>query len=614
MCGILGEITAQGAAVDLTQAQAESWLERLAHRGPDGRGQWRARNVFLGHTRLAVRDPGNAGAAQPMVTPCGRFALVYNGELYNDAQVRASLEPVVRSRTSGRGFTTTCDAETVLWALALRGPDALSDLRGMYALAFVDLQQNTLLLARDPLGVKPLVWARTERGLAFASEPQALVAHPRVRRAPDPEMVSAYLATSRRVLAGRTMFAGVETLLPGEVLTVDLNEQRPLPRALLKTATHPAELPSRSDSSDAETCRRIIEDSTRRHLVSDVPICALLSGGLDSTILTAIIAEQRPDLATWCASGIENGVEVGPDPSAARSVAARLGTRHTDVSIDRDTFVREWEAHVAHLGQPLSTPNEVAIAETSRAIRRSGAIVTLSGEGADELFGGYDVALAAFAAHGELSAAPISAARFHLEATAWISPAAQEALLTDGARSTGFVVDAFERTFAACARGAATDLDAHLRLQRAINLTSLLDRLDAASMRHGVEGRTPFADDVVARYAESLPMDAKFVAVEGGAHRSKIVLRDAFRHAVPPAINQRPKASFPLPFERWSAALVDRIAASSLVRETVHREVIETVEANPVEQWKLTWLLGNLALWDAAVFESSQPRVPVTAA
>ena len=190
MCGIFGSVSAFGDSPELRDRDVDRILDALHHRGPDGRGIWARENVFLGHTRLAVRDALNQAATQPLLTPDGRYALVYNGELYGDQAVRKRLAPAVLRATAGRGFATACDAETVLWALAVEGPSALDRLRGMYALAFVDLERRKLLLARDPLGVKPLVWARTESGgTAFASEPRALLQHPAVPCRPDPVMI-----------------------------------------------------------------------------------------------------------------------------------------------------------------------------------------------------------------------------------------------------------------------------------------------------------------------------------------------------------------------------------------------------------------------------------------
>ncbi len=590
----------------LTDVQAERWLDELDHRGPDGRGLWRGENVLLGHTRLAVRDPRNGAAAQPITTACGRYALVYNGELYNDAELRVSLEPAVLEATGGAGFQTACDAETVLWALVLGGREALGTMRGMFALAFVDLETRTVLLSRDPLGVKPLVWASTPTGLAFASEPRALVAHPRVRLAPDMEMFSAYLATSRRTMAGRTLFEGVEAVQPGETLLIDLCKRRPRPVQLYTPGLLFGVAPG---ESTPEACRTVVTDSVLAHLVSDVPLCAMLSGGLDSTIIASIVASRRGDLETWCASGVDAGGEVGPDPAEARALAGELGTRHHDVHLQAADFMGAWREHVAHLGQPLSTPNEVAISQLAGAVRQSGARVALSGEGADELFGGYDAVLSAYAAHGRLAAPPVGAARFHLEAAAWVSPGAQGELLRgDAAGRSEFVIHAYERAFAlseAQMRVEGGALDAHLQLQRRINLSSLLERLDGATMRHGIEGRTPFADVEVARYAESLPMDVKFVDVEAGAAGSKIILRRAFKGAIPERIQRRPKASFPLPFETWCAPVGDEIAASGFLAEWVVPEVLQAVASDPKTHWRLTWLLGNLALWGDAVFGAS---------
>jgi asparagine synthase (glutamine-hydrolysing) len=335
----------------------------------------------------------------------------------------------------------------------------------------------------------------------------------------------------------------------------------------------------------------------------------MLSGGLDSTIIASVVTDRRDDLETWCASGVDRGREVGPDPAEARALAEELGTLHHDVHLQEAEFMRAWREHVTHLGQPLSTPNEVAIARLAGAVRSSGARVALSGEGADELFGGYDAVLSAFAAHGRLPDPPIGAARFHLEAAAWVSPAAQDGLLRgDAAGRSQFVIDAYERAYAlseAQMRGEGGALDAHLQLQRRFNLSSLLERLDAATMRHGVEGRTPFADVEVARYAESLPMDAKFVDGASGAAGSKIILRRAFSGTVPERIEKRPKASFPLPFETWCAPVRGEIGASSFLAEWVEPEVLRAVTGDPATHWRLTWLLGNLALWGDAVFGAS---------
>lgn len=410
-------------------------------------------------------------------------------------------------------------------------------------------------------------------------------------------------------MAGRTLFEGVESIEAGETLRVDLCKRRPRPVQLytpgLLFGAGPAD-------ATPGACQERVTDSVLAHLVSDVPVCAMLSGGLDSTIIASIVASRRGDLATWCASGLDGGVEVSPDPAEARALADELGTRHHDVHLRGEEFMQAWREHVAHLGQPLSTPNEVAISRLAAGIRDSGARVALSGEGADELFGGYDAVLSAYSAHGRLPAPPIGAARFHLEAAAWVSPATQDGLLQGAAAGqSDFVIDAYERAYAlseAQMREGGGALDAHLQLQRRFNLNALLERLDAATMRHGIEGRTPFADVEVARYAESLPMNVKFEETEPGGARSKIILRRAFRGVVPERIEKRPKASFPLPFETWCAPVKEQIQSSSFLAELVEPAVLMAVAAEPKAHWRLTWLLGNLALWGDAAFGASSTK------
>jgi asparagine synthase (glutamine-hydrolysing) len=603
MCGIVGAIAGPGREPRLSLGQLEAWRDTLAHRGPDGGGTWRREQVALGHRRLAVRDLSDA-AAQPMVVPGGRHALVYNGELYNDAELRGELAGFVQQFG---GFRTTSDAETLLFALLAWGAGASAKLRGMYAFVWVDLDSREVLLARDPLGVKPLYWAWFGGELLFASEPKALLAHPLATAEPDLGMLSAYLTTARRELGDRTMFEGVRAVRPGEVLRVALDA--PSPEPVTNVCWLPAPV-GRDPGAPAAAARiaAVLEDSLRRQLVSDVPVCALLSGGLDSTILVrlALDATGRPP-TTWCAGGVDGDEDLGPDGAAAREVARELGTRHSFARVDRALFQREWPALVRHLGTPLSTPNEVAISEVARALAAAGNVVALSGEGADELFGGYDAVIDMY-----VDAAGLCPGEAHLAATTWVPAGLKPALfgadvlalIEDDVLLRGTYADGFARCLASAGpRGQA--LDAHLRLQRELNLATLLQRLDAATMRHGVEGRTPFADSEVARVAEALPIGRKYsrgaaIEVDGGvatAVRGKLVLRDAFRARVPRIALERPKASFPLPFQDWCVDVARALPRSPFARVLFLPAALGTVASDPREHWRLAWPLANLALW-----------------
>lgn len=602
MCGIYGAVARHGFELDLSTTQADAMEAGLAYRGPDGGDRWVGGSAVLGHRRLAIRGLGEAGR-QPMTSADGRWVLVYNGELYQDAELRARLAP--------RPFRTTCDAETVLAALEAWGDRAPAELRGMYAFAAYDTRSRRLLLARDRTGRKPLYWSCDGRELVFASAPAAVLAHPRVRVEPDLHMVSAYLTTIRTSLAGRTLFRGVHALQPGEVLSVDLDAPVLRPRLRRPHAAAPVDLELTAGEA-ADLVRETLVDTTRRHLVSEVKTCSLLSGGLDSSVIASIARSSQPGLETWCAGTPSQGSEQGPeqgDLEHARRMAEHLGTAHAEVTVDREAFLVSWREMIDRLGLPLSTPNEVAIRAVTAGLRAGGAVVALSGEGADELFAGYAPTLAAAQAFEQLACdeqAPsgLSGGRFQLESAAWASPAVKGALLNDsvwrGLEEDAFVISAYDELFERGREEAgpgASPLDAHLRFQRRVNLQGLLERLDTASMLSGVEGRTPFADEVLVEVAERLPMHHKIQLDGSGAELGKRVLREAFREELPEWVLERPKASFPLPFQGWLREVTATLDRSPFARALFTPDALEQVARDPEGLWSIAWPLANVSLW-----------------
>jgi asparagine synthase (glutamine-hydrolysing) len=371
--------------------------------------------------------------------------------------------------------------------------------------------------------------------------------------------------------------------------------------------------------------RDSIEDSVRAHLRADVPTCCLLSGGLDSSITTMLAARDHAALQTYCAGARTDRNDdaaqfAGDDLSFARQAADFLSTNHSEAIVTRELFAERWPWMIDHLGVPLSTPNEVAIHAVASRLREDGCVVTLSGEGADELFAGYESPMRSAMefverrARGEVST---GGGRFELESNSWAPPAMKELLLTPAAwRAAGHDEPLFALYDAEFRRASlestgdenSSSLDAHLRFHRRVNLTGLLQRLDSSTMRASVEGRTPFADAVVAELAESLPMSSKFAVrsavLAGGPSgdppeeaRTKIALREAFRADLPSAIVDRPKASFPLPFQAWvedhAAALKDSAFAHSIFSEAV----VEVVTLDPQRNWRLAWPMLNIAMW-----------------
>ena len=592
MCGILGIATTRGREPSLDDRAVARLRDLMTHRGPDDAGLWRRENVVLAHRRLAVLDP-TTGGRQPMVTPDGRFALVYNGELYNDAELRADLE------AEGVRFVSSCDTETILHALRCWGLGALARFRGMFALGFCDTRAHTLTLARDPFGIKPLYYrlgpARGGTELVFASEVAPILAHPAVTPEPDPAGVSAYLTTIRTTIGDRTLFAGVRTLLPGQVLAFDLSGDEP--------RTTSSDLPTAQTGVDPDDLRAVVGGSVRAHLRSDRPLCCLLSGGLDSSICAHTAAPLVESLHTYC-SGTPDAEPVGGVPQSedfahARLVAEAIGSVHTEAPVSRELFAQRWGEMVGRTGVPLSTPNEVAINEVARTLRAAGHVVTLSGEGADELFAGYEQPMRLAAAHVE--SGNEDPGLFQLNSAAWIPPASKPALLREhvwrGLGGDAHLVGTYRETYRRVSLRVGDPLEAHLRFHRRVNLAGLLLRLDSATMLESVEGRTPFADVRVAGAGDALPMSRKYSVGPDGA-RTKTALREAFATDLPDAVVRRPKASFPLPFQNWVADSTDALD-HPLLSELFTDAAVEAVRANPAGLWSLAWPMVNLGLWGA---------------
>jgi asparagine synthase (glutamine-hydrolysing) len=639
MCGIFGIAAVRGRTPSLDDAAVARLRDMLAHRGPDDAGIWRHENIVLAHRRLSVIDTSHAGR-QPMLlgdqavgpgestaarrgdheSPAPRFALVYNGEIYNDAEVRSELS------RRGVAFRSACDTETVLHAWAQWGTEALARLRGMFALAIYDTRMHTLTLARDALGVKPLYFRAGGGEIAFASEVRPLAAIAAAR--PNARVISAYLTTIRTVLGNETLFEDIYALRPGQMMQCDLASRGGEPVVRLVDWWRGERVLDADPEPErvVERVRTAVTDSIKRQLRADVPMCALLSGGLDSTIVAAVARREAPGLMTFAAGCPVPGGDGSDDLSMARLAAATLGTRHAEAHITRGLFAERWRWMVERMSSPLSTPNEVAIYEVARLLRERGCIVTLSGEGADELFAGYEGPMDQAARFVADEAKACSPGVFQLRSNAWVPPDFKHGVLSERAWEAAeedrwlesFYDDEFARASSECGdHGIA----AHLRVHRRINLAGLLQRLDTATMLAGVEGRTPFADAEVAAEAERLPMALKYgeasVASATGAadepggvgvatwrrtrSRTKIVLREAFASSVPAAVLERPKASFPLPFQEWVGDQAEALRDGSFAREVFSEAAVNAVVENPRGLWHLAWPMINIAMWGRAM-------------
>ena len=566
MCGIAGVFRLEGA---ISPDPSAALAAALAHRGPDGRGVWRSleNDALLVHTRLAIIAPGPSGA-QPMATADGRHRIVFNGEVFNYRDLRASLE--------GRGerFATGSDTEVLLRLLACDGPAALSRVRGMFALAWWDAGARALVLARDRFGIKPLYVAPTDHSIAFASEIHALVSSRVVERTIDPAGVLGFLAWGT-VPPTLTYVAGVESLAPGTWMRwaqTGARESHPFADVAGVYARPP------SGCTEAELRERAgaaVQQSVMAHLVADVPVGVFLSGGIDSSaILSAAANAGVSGLNTYTVRFDDRSSE----HDYAALVASTFGAAHHELVLDASRIVADLPAILARLDQP--TLDAVNSYYVSAAVAETGVKAVLSGSGGDEMFGGYPSfrrlpaamrwkrrlqplapavgpAVSAVlperlaerwrhftSGNGRMSGAYRTQRGLFMPAE--VERLAGPALRDCWASSAARVADAESALFA----GDASTLEGDVaRLETRLYLGSqLLRDLDVMSMAHGLEVRVPFVDHVL--------LDAVWpdLGARPSLMQNKRLLHETLARPLPRAAVDRPKQTFTLPFATWMAA------------------------------------------------------------
>jgi asparagine synthase (glutamine-hydrolysing) len=582
MCGIAGII---GRLDNLNLAALERMSDAIAHRGPDASGTWvsapdsRGWGALLAHRRLSILDLSPAGA-QPMVDPATGHVIVFNGEIYNFRDLRRRLG------SEAQELRSTGDTAVMLRALGLHGPEAVGWLRGMFAFACWDPKERRLLLARDPLGIKPLYLARSSDpgagwSLAFASELRALLASG-LLGAPhlDPQAVASSVWNGFVVGPG-TAVKGVDLLWPGRLLEFDGAGKEVRQQDFWC-------IPDRAPgpTTDEHSLAAILEEGLRLHLASDVPLAVLLSGGVDSSV-TANLAQHaaQSHIHTFTLAFEENELNEGP---IARRIAAAIGTQHHEVVLTEGDFVENLEAALDSLDQP--TFDGLNAYYISRAIRAAGFTVALSGTGGDELFGGYPsyrelpvlhrwsrraawVPRSLQVAAARLATWPLlrcssgtmppqtrwaklpemvrhgdDLLALYQLAYALFLPGFQHELLAPSfaeALADGLPV-AMRKRIIAESRG-RTPLSAISVMEQRLFLGErLLRDNDVASMACSLEQRVPLVDQVLLESVDSLPDHARYWPLGQKAMLRRIGLR-----GLDPALFERPKSGFVLPFDRW---------------------------------------------------------------
>lgn len=588
MCGIAGEVRTDGRDADtVAVARATDCQKR---RGPDGEGLWHRGSVALGHRRLRIIDLSEAGA-QPLVREDLGLAVVFNGIVYNYRELRAELQ------RAGYRFGSTSDTEVVLAAYHRWGTACVERFVGMFAFAVVERSGRTVL-ARDRLGIKPLYLAETPGRLRFASTLPALLAAGGVDTAVDPVALHHYMTFHAVVPAPRTILRGVRKLPPATVRVVEPDE-----RSREEVYWRPVHerAPDRAgwEARDwQEALLQSLRTSVERRMVADVPVGVLLSGGIDSSLVVALLAERGVDgelLKTFSIGFEAVGGHEGDEFFFSDLVADRYGTDHTRLRVPTSEVLAGLDGAVDAMPEPMTSHDCVAFYLLSRHVSEHVKVVQ-SGQGADEILAGYDwyPPLARVPAAGAADAyRRVFFDRPHDVLAGTLTP--RWMLEQDPSRA--FVEEHM------AAPGADTALDRALRLDSTVMLIEdPVKRVDSMTMAWGLEARVPFLDHELVELVAACPPELKLAS--GG----KGVLKDAARAVLPREVVDREKGSFPVPaimhlegpyLERVRDALTSPVARA---RGLFRPERVEALLADPnTERTTLgsnqLWQLGVLELW-----------------
>ncbi|MFJ5552736.1 asparagine synthase (glutamine-hydrolyzing) [Streptomyces sp. NPDC093225] len=582
MCRIFGHFDAQITPHELRTVAA---VQR--HGGPDAQTFAAGPGWALGNNRLAVMDP--SGGSQPYRLG-EHVTIVFNGEIYNHAELRTRLTAL------GHRFTDTCDGSVLPALYAEFGRDFTEHLDGMYSVAVVDLRaEPTLLLAGDESGMKPLYyhWDERTRQLRFASELPALLAFPGVPAAVWEPGLDEYLST-KTPFGEQTMFEGIRVLPPATTLTVNRSQGL---RSVRRRPPAGAECPS-GPAEAADRVRELLRTETARLVRADVPVSVITSGGLDSSLVSALAARAVPDLHSFNIA--YTGEWPHDERHFAREAALRNGTRHHQVEIDPADFPDLLPQVVWHLGQPNADPITLSTYALFGAVRDAGFRVALTGDAADELFGGYDrirTAVEAPAGSDWVSA--------YVDSLAAVPRALRRSLYApayrDLVRARGSAADRIARDLAA---SRTPRLETITEFETGSRMPAYhLRRVDHLSMAASVEVRLPFCQPSLVRYAKALPDELK---VSGG--RGKRTLYGAASGLLPDSVLSRPKQPFTLPV---AAMLVPGTALYGYARDLLaparlrRRGMLDPVAVDGLfaEQATRPSERAALALWSLLVHE-----------
>jgi len=634
MCGICGVVHFdRGQKVE--RSTLEAMNHQIVHRGPDDAGFYVSENIGLAMRRLSIIDV--AGGHQPVSNEDGTVWLVFNGEIYNHQELRPGLE------TRGHHYRSRSDTETIVHAYEEYGRDCVKVLRGMLAFALWDSKKRRFFAARDRLGIKPFYYRRTAGTLIFGSEIKALLAYPGVRAELNRAALPEYLAFG--YLAGiETLYSGIFKLPPGYTLEiaeggeVEIQQYWDLPQSP-DEGQHPKKY-------YVEGYRQLLEDCVSSHLMSDVPLGVFLSGGLDSSVVAALMTKLRQSpIETFSVGYSEASYSELP---YARVVADHLKSIHHEVRVSREDFFGALPNLIWHEDEPIVWPSSVALYFVSK-LARERVTVVLTGEGSDETLAGYTRYAVALwnarldgvyrrlapaglrrsirrtVAESNLLSAGIRRRLLHtplaLDGADWsslyfdnfyaaFSEAEQCGLLADDLRPTAG--EAYRNSLAYWEKSSGTLLSRLLYTDIKTYLVELLMKQDNMSMATSIESRVPFLDHVLVEFAATIPKKYKIRGLAG-----KQILKEAVEDILPASIIYRSKMGFPTPWRGWlegaqlgaieRTLLEPRSTARGLFKPEAVRQLFAAHRARSVDHYDRIWRLLNLELWHR-IFVDGDPE------
>lgn len=611
MCGIVGQINLNAEPV--SDLNIRKMVDAVAHRGPDDAGIFIKRHVGIGFRRLSIMD--TEGGRQPIYNEDNSIVLVTNGEIYNYQELRSKMI------AKGHTFKTRSDVEVIVHLYEEYGDKFIDYLNGMYSICLYDIRNDLMILARDRMGIKPFYFLRTKKGIYFGSEIKGILASGEVESEKEEAVLEEFLVF-RSLSNNRTFFRNIRSLGPGELMVI--NHGNPWIKKYYTQDYHPIDV---HDGDLPETVYRKLNDSVTRQLMSDVPVGTLLSGGVDSSFVTAVAASQYPNIKSFTV-GFEDGIY--DESRYARIVSGRFHTEYHEIKIGNEEFADHLPKAIWYHDEPLNHANSVQLYLISKYARQF-VKVLLTGEGADEIFGGYPryqinrLGLFLDSLGQKRKQWVIKPLAFiksrKAKKLAWLLKYSLNDMII---MNSAFIrypdwIDLLPNWEAAVSERqkvlgevvSCTDdyLNQLLFFEQRTYLQSILARTDKMSMAASVEARVPFLDNEVVALANTIPGRDKL-----RLWRPKFLLKESAKTILPAEIVGRRKVGFGVPIASWLrnpkglGRFLDPILEDEDIGERLSKRRLEQMvmehKTSAADHAEILWPLINYSIWNGQFFNN----------